>query len=221
MKCVLHIGTEKTGTTLLQDWLYLNQAALSESGIYLSNKLGKTNNRLIPAYFCSHLDDWARRNRIATQEDKHAFFEGFLENLTSEITQASKSHKYFVITSEHLHSRLRKRYEIEDLYKFLNKNFDGLKVICYFRNQFDVAVSLYSTALKISSHAALESFIEQAKPENYYYDYARIADTWAEVFGRANCDFKVYNREQFLDKDIRKDFIIAIDSALYIMDPKI
>ena len=35
MKCILHIGTEKTGTTLLQNWLYDNKEKLSQVGIYL------------------------------------------------------------------------------------------------------------------------------------------------------------------------------------------
>ena len=46
MKCILHIGTEKTGTTILQDWLYDNKVELSKVGVYLSDNLGKTNNIL-------------------------------------------------------------------------------------------------------------------------------------------------------------------------------
>ena len=77
MQCILHIGTEKTGTTLIQNWLYANQEALSEQGVFLSEQLGKTNNRLISAYFQPELDDWAKRNHIQNQAQKDAFFEGF------------------------------------------------------------------------------------------------------------------------------------------------
>ena len=74
MKCILHIGTEKTGTTILQDWLYDNQAELSKVGVCLSDNLGKTNNRLVPAYFLGHLDDWAMHNGISSDAEKRQYF---------------------------------------------------------------------------------------------------------------------------------------------------
>lgn len=74
MKCILHIGTAKTGTTLLQNWIYDNKVEFSKSGIYISENLGKTNNRLIPAYFSSQLDDWAKRNSIKTLGEKKSIF---------------------------------------------------------------------------------------------------------------------------------------------------
>ena len=92
--------------------------------------------------------------------------------------------------------------------------FDEVNVICYFRDQFDVAVSLYSTALKVNSSADVHSFVDQAKPENYYYDYLTIADNWTGVFGHHNCIFKIYDRQCFIDKDIRKDFIHPIKSDI-------
>ena len=109
MKCILHIGTEKTATTTLQDWLYDNQAELSKGGVYLSDNLGKTNNRLFPVYFQDHLDDWAIENGIGSEGEKAQYFEGFIERLKSEIQTAKKTHNYFVITSEHLHSRVKKK----------------------------------------------------------------------------------------------------------------
>ena len=70
MKCVLHIGTEKTGSTLLQDWLYQNQVNLSRQRIFLSDVLSINNNRRLVSFFQWELDDWANRNGILTQKDK-------------------------------------------------------------------------------------------------------------------------------------------------------
>lgn len=214
MKCLLHIGTEKTGTTLLQDWLYDNQAEFGRVGVYLSDNLGKTNNRLIPAFFQGHLDDWAMRNGIGDEVEKEQYFDGFIDRLTNEILTAKETHNIFVITSEHLHSRLRKQEEIEQLYTYLVSVFDEVEVVCYFRDQFDVAVSLYSTALKVNSSASVESFVDQAKPENYYYNYLQIADNWAEVFGKSNCNFRIYDRSKFIDNDIRLDFLSVISGDI-------
>ena len=57
MKCLLHIGREKTATTLLQDWLYVNQEVYSRHKVYLSEMLENTNNLAFPSYFQNHLDD--------------------------------------------------------------------------------------------------------------------------------------------------------------------
>ncbi|WP_138464233.1 hypothetical protein [Poseidonocella sp. HB161398] len=214
MDCILHIGTAKTGTTILQNWLYRNRAQLGAQGVYLSERLGMTNNRLLPAYFRKELDDWARRERIATQAAKAAYFDGFLEGLSAEIAAASATHAQFAITSEHLQSRMTERDEVEALRDFLAGQFARVKVVCYFRNQFDIAVSLYSTALKISAVADFDAFLDQARPENPFFNHARIADLWSGVFGRENCDFRIYDRGSFLGGDIRRDFLAAIDPAL-------
>ena len=207
MKCLLHIGTEKTATTTLQNWLYANKAELSKAKVYLSDNLGKTNNRLIPAYFKKNLDDWAMHNGVRNQVEKDKYFNGFIEKLIKEVSIAEKSHKTFIITSEHLHSRLTTKKEIEHLHSFLVSVFDKVKIVCYFRDQFDVAVSLYSTALKTDSFTDIESFVDQAKPDNYYYNYLRIADNWSEVFGKENCSFRIYDRAKFIRNDIRLDLL--------------
>lgn len=214
MRCVLHIGTEKTGTTIIQDWLYSNQKILSENGVYLSDQIGKTNNRLLPAFFHDQLDDWSMQHRITSIEQKAEYFKDFSETLVSEIQLAADKHHTFVITSEHFHSRLRTKEEVQNLGEFLSANFSEVKIVCYFRNQFDVAVSWYSTALKNSSVENLDDFIEQASPNNYYYNYLAIADLWQEQFGFENCEYKIYDRSIFYDGDIRKDFLQSIDARL-------
>ena len=214
MKCILHIGTEKTATTTLQHWLYDNQAELSKVGVYLSDNLGKTNNRLVPVYFQGHLDDWARRNGIKSDAEKTLFFKGFIERLKSEIQTAKKTHNYFVITSEHFSSRVRKKDEIEQLYIFLSSMFDEVEVVCYFRDQFDLAVSLYSNNLKGEGIASVESFVDRAKPENYYFNYLQIADNWAGTFGKTNCNFRIFDRSRFVGNDIRLDFLSVIDGDI-------
>ena len=204
-KLYLHIGTEKTGTTLLQEWLYDNKKILSKNGIYLSNQLEEPNNILLPTYFQGHLDDWTMRNRISNKQEKETFFDGFLSRVTDEIITAKTNHDTFIITSEHFHSRLQLIEEIQNLYVFLKSLFDKIYIICYFREQFDTAVSLYSTCLKGDEVKDIDSFLnsgdKKATPENYYFNYLKIADNWASVFGSKNCIFKIFDRRRIIDKD--------------------
>ena len=210
MQCILHIGTEKTGTTLLQGWLYQNQAALSQQGFYLSECLEKPNNRLLAACFSQQIDGWAKRNGISSQEDRERFFGGFREALIDELNAASEQHHSVIISSEHFHSTLKTAEEITALAEFLLTAFSSVRVVCYFRNQFDVAVSRYSTALKVASTKSLDDFIDQLHPAAHLYNYLAAADAWSAAFGREHCDFRLYDRERFVSNDIRYDFLEAL-----------
>ncbi|MBI1262330.1 MAG: hypothetical protein GC184_11455 [Rhizobiales bacterium] len=211
MKCVLHIGTEKTGTTLLQQWLYENRDELGRQKIYLSGILGVPVNRLFAGYFQHQLDEWAERNKILSFEDKAKYFDGFLERLSDEIKSASTDHKLFLISSEHLHSRVSRREDIETIKSFLSDHFESVEIICYFRPQTDMAVSLYSTMVRMDYTHDVETFVQEHLRDNsYYYNYKEIADNWSSVFGKENCHFKIYDLKKFAEKDLRIDFITLL-----------
>ena len=109
MKCILHIGTEKTGSTAIQKWLYNNKNALSSNKVFLSECLSKPNNRFFSLLFREdfHLCDFCKRNHISSKAELDALKFKALNNLKDEILQNSKTHEIFVISSEHLHSRIR------------------------------------------------------------------------------------------------------------------
>lgn len=207
MKCILHIGTEKTGTSLLQEWLYTNRAALSAQRVFLSNILGEGNNIYIPLYFRNEIDLWMLRNQIDSLEKKESVFGHLKHDFRREIEEAKLSHDVCIITSEHLHSRITDKNEIKNIYNFLQSIFDDVEVICYFRNQFDVAVSLYSTALKVDALYSLDDFLQGIGPHEYYYNYLAIANNWVSVFGKEKCHLRIYDQNAFVGQDIRKDFM--------------
>ena len=124
MKCVLHIGTEKTGTTLLQHWMYANRENLERQRIALSSMLGKPNNRQLAAYFQKSFDDFLKSKSIRTAAEKERYFAGFLDRFAAEVAQKAEHNDIFVITSEHFHSRLENADGIEQLADFLRTIFD-------------------------------------------------------------------------------------------------
>ena len=211
MKCLLHIGTEKTGTTLLQDWLLENRDALSHQRVYLPTSLGKRDHRWFTAFFQRKPDEWFKRKGIRTTEDKAKVFEGFAERFIAEVRQAEQQHDLFVITSEHLHSRIDDREAISDIREFLDKIFEQTTILCYFRDQADMAVSLYSTALKTAHTAQLDDFLARTVSlKSSYYDFQQIADDWSAVFGRDRCIFRLYDRTKFKEGDLRQDFLSCL-----------
>lgn len=210
MKCVLHIGLMKTGSSLIQQWLIDNKQQLSLQKICLSEISGKPDNHLFTASFHDTIDDWTRLMRIATTEDKRAYFAGFHDRLRQEIDELSKSHTTYIITSEHLSLHVTRSEDIGAMAEFLRTCFEEVKVVCYFRNQFDFAVSAYSTILRHGAMVDLATHLSEARPEFYHYDYFSIAERWSTAFGIENCDFRIYDKSVMAEGDLRKNFMTSV-----------
>lgn len=210
MKCVLHIGTEKTGTTLLQQWLYDNEQEFRQQGIYLPEGFGSTNKWHFPVYFSNSLDHfYIKKQAIRDVEEFNAFFNDFDITLQKEVAKAAGC-TTFLITSEHFHSALTDELDISKLRDYLKKYFSSFRIICYFRNQADLALSLYSTALKGGETRDFNTFINSLHPDRHYFNHQIVAKKWSRVFGRENCEFRVYNRDDFVERDIRADFLSTL-----------
>jgi hypothetical protein len=207
MKCILHIGTEKTGTTAIQEWMHVNRSIFLHQGVFISEFLGVPDHRIFSAFFQNEFDDWTRRNNLRTSEDKAFFFRGFLDGLRAEIQKARQSANTFLISSEHLHSRLRTSEEIFEVQKFLASEFDSVDIVCYFRDQYDTARSLYSTHLRVDGTLSFDEFLNGVRPGNYYYNHFEIAENWSSAFGRDSCQFRRYDASDLFQADVRKDFL--------------
>jgi hypothetical protein len=212
MKLLLHIGTEKTATTTIQDFVYANRATLADRGVALSDELGRTNNRKLVAYFLpqDRFDDYFTHRSIGTIEAKHRHFEGFEDAFASEVRAlADRAHTMF-ITSEHFHSRLRDIESIRRLKRLLDELFTEVKVVCYFREQSSMLESYYSTAVKSSSSVDFQHFGRNCSVDNHYYNFAAFFGKWRDVFGRDCLEARLFDRQNFVDQDVRKDLLSVL-----------
>ncbi|MBK1648035.1 hypothetical protein CKO36_05310 [Rhabdochromatium marinum] len=178
--------------------------------MFLSDILGKPNNRLFTLYFQRFKKDrWAATNNITNPKEKQAFFKDFEERLSDDIKQASIKHDTFIITSEGLSLRIKNSDEIAEIKNFLMQRFDQITIVGYFREQSDRAISGHSQKMKGRGlKISLEKFLDkEATMQDYTYNYKAIADDWAAAFGKENCKFRIYDREYFPEKDIRLDFL--------------
>ena len=210
MKLALHIGTEKTGTTLLQEWLYHNRDQLSRQGYFLSQKIGFPNNRNIVSYFRQAPDDFWNRYNIRSEAGKKQFFATFLADFEAELKEASKTHHTLILSSEHLHSRLHEPEELDNFAEYCKRTFDETKVICYLRPQWAVHKSLFSTAVKTNTSVDFANFNDNISAESHYYNYYDLYRRWGERFGFEAMDFRIYDRNSFASGDLRRDFIDSV-----------
>jgi hypothetical protein len=214
MKLALHIGTEKTGTTLLQEWLYHNRERLGQQGYFLSEKIGLPCNRNIVSYFRRAPDDFWNRYNIRSLDDKARFFAHFLEDLQAELDQAAQTNHTVIMSSEHFHSRLHDPEDLAAFAAYCKETFSEVQVICYLRPQWDVRKSLYSTGLKTNSAVEFHEFSDNLSADSHYYNYLDLYHRWGENFGYDSLDFRLYDRKNFAEGDLRRDFLEAVGGSI-------
>lgn len=210
MKCILHIGTEKTATTLLQKWLYENEKNLSEQGYALLKNAHVPSNRKLVTFFQGQLDDYLKDRGVTNEKERLSFFRGFLNELRAEIKAKSKKHHTLILTSEHFHSRLTREDQISALKTFLDEFVTDYKIICYFREQGSLRTSLYSTALRGGYKKPIGAFQTGIKPGQHYYNYLVSFRKWEKVFGKKQLYPRLFIQKKLQGKDIRKDFLKTV-----------
>ena len=212
MKCILHIGTEKTGTTTLQHFLYANREALAEKGFGVLTFIGIGNNRRLVSYGMHENrlnDDYFTALGIITKEQKKEHdneTEALFENELVELQK--KDCHTILISSEHFHSRCENEEEIQKIKDILVEHFEEIKVLCYLRPQVDMATSLYTTVLRSGSKASFEEFMENhCKVDNIYYNYDLLLERWSNIFGKHSIFPRIFELNKLKNKDLVSDFL--------------
>ena len=184
-------------------------------GIAYLRSIGHTNNRKLATY-CIGLDrsdDAITALGIETKEKRQKWQERILKEFKVEINDLPSSIKTLVISSEHFHSRLVNKNEIETLQNVVKTIADDIKIVMYLRPQVEMAISLYSTALKVGQYNS--KILPAVDPLNsIYYNYDKLLTLWSQVFDQDNIIVRLFERKQMLKGDVIEDFmsnILGID----------
>jgi len=216
LKVIVHIGTEKTGTTSIQAFLYKNRKKLKDAGYYFIQSAGQQNNRILPAYCIADdkPDDFFWEKGIRTLEQRVEFKREFIKDFEDEIHSIPASVHTVIISSEHFHSRIRSEAEMDNVYKLLSTYFNEFKIVCYLREQAATCTSSYSTDMKTGGREALETYFLRCKPENYFYNYDQMLGNWERCFGVSALCVSLFDQEHFLNGDLLDDFAAKINPGL-------
>ena len=216
MKAIVHIGTEKTGTTTIQNFLYQNRRKFRAAGYHFLQSAGAQNNRALPAYCIGDdtFDDFYRNQGILTLEDRARYKARFLREFEQELASLPKTVHTVLISSEHFHSRIRTEAEMDNVHALLSPYFDDIRILCYLREQVTTCTSYYSTHLKSGGTDSFSVFMQRCAPRNYYFNYDTMLGNWARAFGRDALDVALFDRKRFLNGDLLDDFTARIDAGL-------
>ena len=217
MRVIIHIGTEKTGSTALQSCLFSNEPALNEAG-YALFRFSKddpaqiSNNRQIVAMFqdMEFWDDYFVQQGLKTAEGHAEFCAEVTSELTGWLGALPQKIHTVILTSEHFHSLLKNVKAVQALSEFLAPLFDQVRVIGYFREQGDMCLSFYTTRLLNGETRTFETFAQECVPESHYYNYLRMFSLWGDTFGDDALTARIYDRKRLTGGDICTDFCAAI-----------
>ncbi|WP_119306344.1 hypothetical protein [Cohaesibacter haloalkalitolerans] len=209
-RCVLHVGTEKTGTSTIQHFLSENRASFLKDGVFYPASAGLNGGSQWHFVACAHPRAWeldvGRFLKFYSREEFLAFREGFVTDLVRESSKTAAKADTLVLSSEHFHSRLRAPNLIANLKRFLEPWVEEFEVVIYFRRQDRVAVSLYSTTIKSGlKHAFAFPKVDPANPP-YYYAYDEGYSNWAQVFGKDAIRPGIFHPQEWTDGSIISDF---------------
>ncbi len=201
-RAILHIGTEKTGTTTLQYFLSQNRAELAARGFLYPRFCGAVNHVGLAVYSL----DPARRDSIqeafgvTTQADVAPFRARQREAAQDELAVPAT----VIFSNEHCHSRLTTASEVETLRDFLAEFFDEVRICVYLRRQDQLAVSSYSTHLKAGGVSP--NILPETNAEDPYFNYDRSLSLWEAAFGPGAVQVRLFDRQSLTGGSVVSDF---------------
>ena len=182
-RLILHIGTEKTGTTALQYWLRDHKEELASHGVGLPSGLGPTNHRRLPTscFDLDRIDDFVIRSGLANDPNlRHQIYSEWQANFLEEAGQSDLP--LWVVSSEHCSSRLTRESELQRLKVLLDQLGRAVEVVLYIRDPLQTAISAWST-LVLNGGVPLEALPEPGHPLlQDKCNHRLLVERWCRLF---------------------------------------
>lgn len=207
MTAYVHIGTPKTGTTSIQTFMAKNDENWLKKGFVYARSIrewGEQHWALTTLVCVCCLEEKNKRQKL--------FCEKRIKKLRQEIR--GNKDKIFIFSTEGLTweldlTQIKPVKVLKDLLHSLG--FNDIKIILYLRNQADLMVSVSSENIK--SHQPF--YAANTSPSEYpktprMFDFKNIIQKYGEVFGRENLIVRLFDKNEFKEGDLLKDFVDAI-----------
>lgn len=203
---ILHIGTEKTGSTTIQSFLRQNTQKLARQGIGVPSQLGETLHFKLQlmANRDEFVDDFTRNLGLHTNmEERLREKLRWKDELYEEVNKSNL--KRWIISCETLHSRLTTTEELEKLKGILAPLFDQIRILIYLRNPIDLAVSRLTEAAKCAMPIKIPT-----PPKHTEFDicnHRQTIERWRQCMGEESLMPRLYDKKRLIKNSILDDFI--------------
>ncbi|HFP7527970.1 TPA: hypothetical protein ACHDWQ_000795 [Campylobacter jejuni] len=215
MTCYLHIGTPKTGTTTIQEFLFLNKNLFKKKDFFVPYSLGEKNHTKLslasmnPAtnqhkIFLAHY----LKQKLYYNDDKKLYNLKIIDNLKKELNTVQQNN--IIISSENIQESLIHEYDIENMRNILtNLNFNQIYIILYLRAPEDLFISLYSMLIK-AGYTDERIVLDTPQNNNFMEHICNHKNTikrFSNIFGKDKIIVKLFNQEDFFKQNLLKDFV--------------
>jgi hypothetical protein len=206
--CFVHIGTEKTGTTTIQNFLSKNRSRLLKQGIYYPRSPGNQNHTALAVYAMrdARMSGIRRSSGVSNAEEVPEFRDRLTTRLDRELRDSDA--ETILFSNEHLSSRLSMPVEIERVRDLCARYASRTVVVVYVRNQVDYLVSSFGTTIKGGSTRKFPYPLNKRRIRTM--DYWTLLEAWRNAFGRENMIVRRFEPQDFVDGDLLADFAAQI-----------
>lgn len=209
MTAYVHIGTPKTGTTSIQDFLYLNREKLEIQNTIYANSIESHTRHNALVNFCFEFRNYSNWEKISFERIlKYRSRLKLFYALKEEVVQAKRD---FIFSTEGITWHFYDVKYIKILKKFFKElGFNRIILILYLRSTSDLLISL-STQLIKTNYSSIPCFINPWEYDRQYiFNNKWLCQKYSEIFGKENLIVKLFDKNEFFQRDLLKDFIYSI-----------
>ena len=217
---MLHIGTEKTGSTSIQAYLSEHRDALYKRGILFPQTCGLSCHSRLVAFSKREPDERLLRMIAVANEPEtiKRWKSAFRKKHHREVRhfQSKYREKSTVIySSEHFQSLVRDEADIKRIHSLLSEYYDKLTLVVYLKRQDRMAFSAHNTAVQSGLD---KSFSFEDVGTGYYYDHLQMVSNWASVFGHESVRVRVCEKPRLYQGSVVSDLLQLSDLGDRLQD---
>jgi hypothetical protein len=201
---VLHIGSGKTGTSSIQQFLRINRPRLARRGILYPHAPGRARHTQLGFFVKTEAElartvEWTR----AGHGDVAAFQEDFERRLTDEIRTAAP--KRVVMSDEALYNLSDD--SVRRLRALADRIADRVRVVVYLRRQDDQLISRYQQEVKVGEVRTLADFA--TADLTTAYDYRAKLALWERYVEPERVVVRRFEHTAMLEGSLYADVLAA------------
>ena len=202
---VLHIGSGKTGTTSIQEFLHRNRPRLADLGVLYPRTPGRRRHLRLSMFVqddeaLDRIPHWHRQRFTSPTE----FRKAFRRRLSREIDRSGLSR--VLLSDEGLYGS--RDQSLRELHRLLDPIAGSLRVVVYLRRQDDHMVSRYQQVVKAGETRRLEVRTRELDLSKTYDYYARLRK-WERLVGPTELVVRRFERASFVEGSLFQDFFEA------------